>query len=770
MSNRACCVLGLSALLVMGASAQVTLIGDDFSSGSTVNGQLKIGQSETPELGSGTWRGNGNWTIDAGLGTMSLSGTAGGGEGGIARLIDLAGITNISLNQLTLSMDFTTTSATETLYVHLRGFAGGNQSATKSIFNEDASNGNAWDETGSEFVTKVNLNSGVAFNSGTGTAAGNAVTVTDGVAGAHSITNTFDMSAYGSDLSQYDYLAVIITRNGSGNPTGVSIDSIALTVDPGAVVADASVTPEELVMDLGFPATVVTGTVDFSYVSLTNMDVNITITNQSPADAFELLTDVSAPLTNNTTELAFKMDNATAGLVLGETATGLVTIAWTETGGGASGQILMPIRSTYDYAAGLANAFNATVDSAWSNAANWDLARVPGVLAEDLAVIESALTANVSTDSTTNRPWSTMVRGAATLNIGADFMSKGNLSVGDTGEYGFVNQTTGSVNVDALTIGDGAALSNSVYTLSDGSLTNSGVLTIKSGGVMKVTGGSMTVASSVIQNGTGTVMNDGSVLEISGGTYLDTSRIDASASATIRIVGDAADVTVHQIYTKYKGTVEFVLDETGVSTLKNDSWGQLNTTTFNIDGAAYVGGAQEILLYSGNWNNGLLGSDYAVTNLGVEGIDWEIVETNAPSHTVTLKILGESGYAGWAASYNLAGADATEDYDYDGDLFDNLTEYALGGNPTNDADRGYVPTFEIVGDYFEYVYARRLSDSNLTYTAEFGTDLVNTNWDSSVVTELPITGSLTNDFESVTNQVDMTGRDTGFMQLLIESL
>ena len=225
------CVLSVCLLAAGVAQASVVLLNNDFSSGSTANGQLQVQHNETPTATNGTWRGNGNWTI--GSGAMSLSGDAAGGEGGIGRLIDLSGITDTSLDQLTLSMSFTTTANAESLYVFLRGFAGGTPPATRSIFNEDASNGNAWDETTTTIPTKVNLNLGVAFNGTTGTGAGNAVKVSDGVAGLHNFSQTFDMSGYTlSDITQYDYLAVIITRDGTGNPDGVSIDSINVTAIP----------------------------------------------------------------------------------------------------------------------------------------------------------------------------------------------------------------------------------------------------------------------------------------------------------------------------------------------------------------------------------------------------------------------------------------------------------------------------------------------------------------------------------------------------------
>jgi hypothetical protein len=48
------------------------------------------------------------------------------------------------------------------------------------------------------------------------------------------------------------------------------------------------------------------------------------------------------------------------------------------------------------------------------------------------------------------------------------------------------------------------------------------------------------------------------------------------------------------------------------------------------------------VLYSGTSNAGntVLGSDYTVTGLGTEGVDWAISESLTPIHTVTLNIFG----------------------------------------------------------------------------------------------------------------------------------
>jgi hypothetical protein len=47
------------------------------------------------------------------------------------------------------------------------------------------------------------------------------------------------------------------------------------------------------------------------------------------------------------------------------------------------------------------------------------------------------------------------------------------------------------------------------------------------------------------------------------------------------------------------------------------------------------------------------------------------------------RVLPDPGYTAWAAEWGLAGTNASSTVDVDRDGFDNLLEYALGGNPTN---------------------------------------------------------------------------------------
>jgi hypothetical protein len=119
-----------------------------------------------------------------------------------------------------------------------------------------------------------------------------------------------------------------------------------------------------------------------------------------------------------------------------------------------------------------------------------------------------------------------------------------------------------------------------------------------------------------------------------------------------------------------------------------------------------------------------------------------------------------SPYEIWRAQYKLTGIDD----DLDG--FDNLAEFALGGNPTNPADRGHAVTFNGDGSALHYVYPRR-KDSGLTYWLETSTDLVSGAWTNAGYAELPDAGAYDADFDAVTNTVP-SGHERLFIKLKVQ--
>ncbi len=122
-------------------------------------------------------------------------------------------------------------------------------------------------------------------------------------------------------------------------------------------------------------------------------------------------------------------------------------------------------------------------------------------------------------------------------------------------------------------------------------------------------------------------------------------------------------------------------------------------------------------------------------------------------------------YQAWAFSHALRGPE-TDDDDQDG--LPNLSEYALGGNPTNPADRGHVPTVGTGTTWLDYVHAQRSApNSGITYTVEVTDDLVSPNWTTNGV-EIVGTGVLDAEFDTVTNRIPTETKTEQFIRLLIK--
>jgi hypothetical protein len=120
-----------------------------------------------------------------------------------------------------------------------------------------------------------------------------------------------------------------------------------------------------------------------------------------------------------------------------------------------------------------------------------------------------------------------------------------------------------------------------------------------------------------------------------------------------------------------------------------------------------------------------------------------------------------SAYEEWAVAQ---GAGAKED-DSDGDGVNNLGEYALGGDPTDPADRGMLWT-ELSGDTFRLTHVTLTDpDSGVAYVVEKTDDLVSGTWTNSGITLT--TGALDATFDTATNTVSIAGQPQGFLRLKV---
>jgi hypothetical protein len=123
-------------------------------------------------------------------------------------------------------------------------------------------------------------------------------------------------------------------------------------------------------------------------------------------------------------------------------------------------------------------------------------------------------------------------------------------------------------------------------------------------------------------------------------------------------------------------------------------------------------------------------------------------------------------YETWTTLYNLTGDDAELDADLEPDGLNNLMEYALGGNPTND-DASAVLVDYVDGDHFYYVYDQRTDDADLTFTIGTLTDLAGTPTLNTGDIEVVGTPVDNGEFQTVTNRTEMT-ESVKFIKLEVE--
>ena len=127
-------------------------------------------------------------------------------------------------------------------------------------------------------------------------------------------------------------------------------------------------------------------------------------------------------------------------------------------------------------------------------------------------------------------------------------------------------------------------------------------------------------------------------------------------------------------------------------------------------------------------------------------------------------------YDSWANGYNLVGADRDPDADLEPDGMDNLTEYALGGDPNSDDASVFLPTYTSDAAYIEYVHRERsdAASRGLDYTVQSTAMLTLPAWaDDSTITYVG-KGAINGDFDSVTNRLDTGSGSEYFIRLRIE--
>jgi hypothetical protein len=136
------------------------------------------------------------------------------------------------------------------------------------------------------------------------------------------------------------------------------------------------------------------------------------------------------------------------------------------------------------------------------------------------------------------------------------------------------------------------------------------------------------------------------------------------------------------------------------------------------------------------------------------------------SVSVTVSKFYDSWIGGFGLEMDELGADA--DPDLDG--YDNLQEYAFGGNPNDINDVGNPPSICIGEDsgtkYFIHTYAYRTEPSGLTYDFETSPNLIHMGWTNIYHTYLG-EGAIDEDFNLISNGVPLDAQSEHFFQVII---
>ena len=230
-------LLLLSSLLcLMTAHAQVTIISDDFSSGS-------IHTSTAGDFGSvglGRSQATGTWALHGG----SVTNT-GANERGLGYIVDVSRLAiNSTYDTLNLSFDYTSVSASDSLFVHIYGYhkGGGTPSSDSLMINMGATKGSAWTSKvdrdtplKDDFIITnfVNCTAQGPVAPYRGNASG--AYEVSGTAGSQAVEQVFSLSSIVSggptNLDDYDYIVLVFTRGGTSASSEVVIDNLNLTVN-----------------------------------------------------------------------------------------------------------------------------------------------------------------------------------------------------------------------------------------------------------------------------------------------------------------------------------------------------------------------------------------------------------------------------------------------------------------------------------------------------------------------------------------------------------
>jgi hypothetical protein len=289
---------------------------------------------------------------------------------------------------------------------------------------------------------------------------------------------------------------------------------------------------------------------------------------------------------------------------------------------------------------------------------------------------------------------------------------------------------------------------------------------------------------------------------VTGKLFLNNAvKLDATAGSTDGTFGTLPGATnslsafvVRTIDPGTKDTVTFVIENTSAS-----QYLDLDSISFDYSRWFTAGPTNVSLIYAygnlGMTNGAPIFTATGIAETGKTGdyTDFDVTLTNLSNHVLepgekaafkliasgagletssgafdNIAILGAHftmSYAYWDSTWGVDIGSQTNDYDNDG--WDNLTEYGLGGNPTNGFTEGWGPYIANTVDGLVFLHGQHATDTSLTYYLETTADLVSPAWTNSgySVTGTNVTGFSHN---WVTNSIP-TDDSQKFIRLIIEN-
>jgi len=318
------------------------------------------------------------------------------------------------------------------------------------------------------------------------------------------------------------------------------------------------------------------------------------------------------------------------------------------------------------------------------------------------------------------------------------------MNIGHTDSSGLLSMSNGMINISStISVGSGSRGVGQIDQ-SGGSLSANQLIigdAISASGILNLYGGALTTTNLLIGLG-GTAQ-----CNLYGGELL----IHGLDKTALQVSNSCINLRQTVIQWANSNVTDWVTNAVNTGTIcYSDGFAPGTYSSNGFDGQLVDG---DSVLYWDNLDNG---SQFGQSAIWVE------------------QLSAASRYDAWTAQYGLVGNDAGLAADPDVDGLDNLTEYGLGGNPTNANDVGILPTFGIVDvggtNGLEYVYRQRTDAAarGLEYFLELNTSLVTGVWTNSGYGVTGI-GEIDAGFDAVTNLVPTDPFATRFICLRIKS-